>query len=479
MDLQSRDLCAQAITNALAVSEQPDFHRFNIDGLRVRLDYIIQQWALFCTRHTELMLKHPMQQQVYKALYNEIEQSYLSATVNFSVRIRELQNEQDQNNDLDDVFSEQDVSVHSQETPNDEHTHDPIDGGNVRNYINHPNRIHANEQGAMSEPRVQLQPIYISCGSKKSIENTWGTFDGDLTRWQSFYDGFKASVHDEKDIPNAQKFQLLQSSLRGKAAYALAGWQLTDDNYVEAFERLQELYSLQYQTSHELLRKFNNLLPLERASGSMLQKMSNITHEVTRQLRAMKYPVQHYDLIFVHGLHDKLDPETRKQWELYRTSESPALAEMLKFLDWQAKALSGAQSNETKEQRENRKRAAPNSESFNGAKRPKHERSKLRAPEKKQELSPCVLCKGKHGLHRCANFIKMSLAERLKVIKEKKLCHNCLRATHFSRDCPLNECYRCNRKHNSLLCNENPKNHTVAVVQHKVAEYKPKQTKSA
>lgn len=476
MALQSRNLCAQSIRNALAVSESRQFRRFDIDGVRARLDYLIHQWALFCSHHNELIaeIEHPNEQQEHMEFYSTIEQQYLSATVNYSVRIRGLQQVQDQMNyENDDSVSN--ASAHDSFDDNNHHEPDEQGNGeNMCNYVNHPNRNHEHERAPMSEPQIKLQPIYISCGSKKSIENTWGTFDGDLTQWQSFYDGFKAAVHDDNDIPNSKKFQLLQSSLRGKAAYALAGWQLTDDNYTEALDRLLELHSRQYQTSHELLRKFNNLYTLEKPSGSLLQKLSNVTHEVIRQLRAMKYPVEHYDLIFVHALHDKLDAETRKAWELYRTSESPALSEMLKFLDWQAKALIGAQSTEPKERKEQRKRHS-NESKYNGAKQPKYGNSKSRAPEKKPEFNPCVLCKEKHGLHRCANFIKMSLADRRKVVKEHKLCHNCLRSSHFSKDCPLKECYRCNKKHNSLICNDNPKNSVVSVVQHNATNNKSKQ----
>lgn len=119
-------------------------------------------------------------------------------------------------------------------------------------------------------------------------------------------------------MSNAFKFLNLQNSLKGRAAAALGEWALTDANYNEAWERLKQLFERKYHTSHELLWKFNNLPTLERASGFMLQKFSNVTHEVLRQLRAMNHPVEHYDLIFVHALHDKLDPETRKAWELYR-----------------------------------------------------------------------------------------------------------------------------------------------------------------
>lgn len=42
----------------------------------------------------------------------------------------------------------------------------------------------------------------------------------------------------------------------------------------------------------------------------------------------------------MHSLHDRLDEETGKSWELQRDTETPTAAAMLKFLDRQAAASS-------------------------------------------------------------------------------------------------------------------------------------------
>lgn len=266
-------------------------------------------------------------------------------------------------------------------------------------------------------------------------------------------------------MSNAFKFLNLQNSLKGRAAAALGEWALTDANYNEAWERLKQLFERKYHTSHELLWKFNNLPTLERASGFMLQKFSNVTHEVLRQLRAMNHPVEHYDLIFVHALHDKLDPETRKAWELYRKSETPTITDMLTFLDWQAKASVGAQFKEHKEQKDNRKRPFDKSDYKNNGKRPKTDDAKPNDTDKRMEQSTCAICKEKHFVHRCPKFLKLNLVERRKSVREHKLCHNCLKSSHFSKDCLARACNRCNVKHNSLLCNENPQNKSFNVAQ--------------
>lgn len=62
-------------------------------------------------------------------------------------------------------------------------------------------------------------------------------------------------------------------------------------------------------------------------------------------------------------------------------------------------------------------------------------------------------------------FKEISLPERKKVTRENELCHNCLKPFHVSKDCFGKECVRCNKKHNSLLCPENPQNKLVSSIQ--------------
>lgn len=127
--------------------------------------------------------------------------------------------------------------------------------------------------------------------------------------------------------------QYLQSSLKGLAATEFGDWPSTDGNYLKGWEWMKKRFYYPYQTSKELLWKFFNLPKLEKATGGMIQKFSNTLNEVIRQLRALKYPVEYFDLIFVHSLHDRLDSETSKAWELSLQSETPSIDDMLSFLE--------------------------------------------------------------------------------------------------------------------------------------------------
>lgn len=49
----------------------------------------------------------------------------------------------------------------------------------------------------------------------------------------------------------------------------------------------------------------------------------------------------------------------------------------------------------------------------------------------------CVKCKGDHHLFQCNSFKEMDVSDRSKLVRESRLCFNCLRPAHFARDCKL------------------------------------------
>ncbi|XP_065088587.1 uncharacterized protein LOC135710066 [Ochlerotatus camptorhynchus] len=64
----------------------------------------------------------------------------------------------------------------------------------------------------------------------------------------------------------------------------------------------------------------------------------------------------------------------------------------------------------------------------------------------------CYVCEQRHPLVKCMKFEKMSAADRLTLVNVNRLCLNCFRSDHFSRNCPSRYmCRFCKRRHHSLL----------------------------
>lgn len=56
-------------------------------------------------------------------------------------------------------------------------------------------------------------------------------FNGDLTKWTTFWDTFESAVHKNPALTNIDKFSYLISLLESTAADAIAGLTLTSANY--------------------------------------------------------------------------------------------------------------------------------------------------------------------------------------------------------------------------------------------------------
>ena len=71
----------------------------------------------------------------------------------------------------------------------------------------------------------------------------------------------------------------------------------------------------------------------------------------------------------------------------------------------------------------------------------------------------CIAYHNNHPLFKCEVFQKKSVPERWKLLAGKKVCYNCLRPNHFSRECKsTKKCSACGRSHHSLLHNEDVSN---------------------
>lgn len=71
---------------------------------------------------------------------------------------------------------------------------------------------------------------------------TLPVFDGDIQDWESFFDCFRAMIHDDGGFSPAQKFYYLRSSISGAALDLIKSIPMTDANYEVAIERLKQRY---------------------------------------------------------------------------------------------------------------------------------------------------------------------------------------------------------------------------------------------
>lgn len=459
--IEIRDTHAGTIRRLCEWAESPEFNTRLMRAVRTRNDHLHASWLEFQRAHNAIMSDAiDAERANYRALYVDIEQTYLTATEIMMERIHQMEQDEASANPID---NDDHVSIRSGISQRSR-SYTPPPVPNAQQYANP-------QVGQVMQNAADIQGIgHIPWQFR--LENTWGEFDGDFMKWPAFHDSFMHSVHADINIQPVRKLQILKAALKGRALKAFGEWMICDNSFEPAWGRLKELFDDQYKTSKELLNKLIHLKKLDAPHGGRLQTMSNTVQEVVRQLGAMGYAAEHFDMIFIHIVQDKMDPQTSIAWDKERLSARPTLEQLKKFLDREAKALMNAydakvepKSNEQKD----RKRvggAHENQRSHKRFKPSKHREGKL---ETKTEKGACVVCTDEvHPIRTCAKFLALNLTNRRDKIQKANRCFNCLHPGHTAKECRSRACNRCeNKKHSDLLCPENPQNRKVNVGQAK------------
>ena len=78
----------------------------------------------------------------------------------------------------------------------------------------------------------------------------------------------------------------------------------------------------------------------------------------------------------------------------------------------------------------------------------------------------CPFKDGQHAIWNCEKFKSMKLNEQREQVQKLRLCFNCLRPGHQSRDCRSRTCSvpNCGRRHNKLLHSDFSKKETITNV---------------
>src|SRR5713101_8123159 len=263
------------------------------------------------------------------------------------------------------------------------------------------------------------------------------TFSGQIEDWLSFQDLFKASVHNNSRLTNAQKLQYLKASTKGDAARMIKNLAITDANYEIAQGILEERFSRKRELLFCYIDKLNSQPKLVTENSADILRMVDSTMETIRCLETLGPQITGFaDTLILHSLVQKLDSGTRAWWEPSINHDKIQLLEaLLTFLKNHARTL----------------QAIPRS-SLAKSIPPTTKHTYLNTA---RQESNCIQCNGMHSTKDCTQFKALNIKERRAVIRNKRACFNCIRLGHGSFNCWRKvNCRRCNKKHHTLLHDE-------------------------
>ena len=147
-------------------------------------------------------------------------------------------------------------------------------------------------------------------------------------------------VDSKVDMANVEKLSYLKLSLKGDAAQIVSSLLGTDANYDFAKRKLEERFNNKRSIVKTHLAAFHAIPAIKKESSAELRKLSESTNEHVQALDAMMLPVDQWDAILVNWLIEKLDAESRKQFELaHPGTDVVTFEELITFLDRRSRTL--------------------------------------------------------------------------------------------------------------------------------------------
>ncbi|KYN50072.1 hypothetical protein ALC62_00100 [Cyphomyrmex costatus] len=233
-------------------------------------------------------------------------------------------------------------------------------------------------------------------------------FDGSYEKWLSFKNAFIAMIDSRTDLSDVEKLQYLQSAVTGEAANKIKILSIESANYSRAWELLKRAYEL----ADDAQQHVASLAAMGVSIGSEM---------------------------LVNILERKLPKNTADKWEeTLGRDEFPKIDELYEFLYRSAVRVS--------------KRVRPEAsrlddKSSSSVKKPRTSNKAFAI----NTANSCIACKNKqHPLYKCDKFKQLDASKRIEIVRNARLCYNCLRS-HRGKPCNYANCTICQKRHNTLL----------------------------
>ena len=277
----------------------------------------------------------------------------------------------------------------------------------------------------MHSPRVKLPKLSLK------------RFNGDLTKWMTFWDTFESAVHNNPTLTSIDKFNYLNSPLESAAAEAIAGLTLMSANYEEAIATLRRRFGnkqLIVNRHMDLLLNLEGVTSQHNLKG--LRQLCDVVESNVRGLRALGVPSTSYGGLLSSILISKLPPELRL-----------IISRGLNEGEWDFELMMKIVEREV-EARE-RSVGAPFTQPNKPPGRPPPTALSLMADGSAQVT--CVYCDRPHSSNSCQTVTDPE--ERKRLLRTSGRCFVCLRRHHISRNCrsPA-RCSKCRGRHHTSIC---------------------------
>ncbi|XP_066956301.1 uncharacterized protein [Macrobrachium rosenbergii] len=276
-------------------------------------------------------------------------------------------------------------------------------------------------------------------------------FGGKITEWMLFWDQFEAIV-DDKPMPPVIKFMYLRSVLEGEARRVIQGLAQTAANYNSACELLKERYAKPNKIISAHIQDLMQLALSRRSKYDnqllALRKLQDDVIAHVRSLEALGVGGDQYGLVLAPMILSLLPHEIRLEWSRSQQEEGD-LKGLLEFLQ---REVEGRERAEALQGLNHRKTEDPSVEKRQKKLIQGSASALQTSSEDSASKQQCAFCGKLHPSDKCFGIVKLTLHEREKAIRGKRLCLKCLSPGHYARGCWA-RCSECKGgHHHALIC---------------------------
>lgn len=307
-------------------------------------------------------------------------------------------------------------------------------------------------------------------------------FNGDPSKWTTFWSIFRDQVHRRPNLTGSQKLGYLMGQLKGEARSMIDGYSITDPNYQIVVDALTGRYGDEVRRAHDLRSELLRI-PAAPNHPPALRSLNEAIERICRQLSEMGNNMNENEFL-ITTLREKLPREARMHL-LERELDSgrkwtagdwrAGLTRLVKLKEAAhvetAHMLGPTKNRSSEALHPPKNHQGQNSNGF----RPNNVRRAFpvvgiappdnwRAPVDRNKPKmgktpsyPCTFCGGKgHWPSDCRTY--PTLEQRRKQLTALNRCTRCLRQSHQSNQCPGTEpCFSCRGNHHRALCPGPPK----------------------
>ena len=250
------------------------------------------------------------------------------------------------------------------------------------------------------------------------------TFEGNPMHWPAFWDLFKTSIHNRRDLSAPAKFHYLTSQLKGDALNLVSGFEHTEGEYLEAVALLEQTYG---KPKIIIQARLHALLDLESptSTSASLSKFRSSYEGHLRALKSLGCNLEESGYVYCTILLRKLPRSIFENINRAYLSDTWSLEELRKAIETEVNLI---RANETAD-----------SDKFNLDNKLECSSASLAVVSTKPNANKtdrklkCNFCFLEHSSTNCTKYDTYD--SRQARVKELKLCYNCLLSNHSLSSC--------------------------------------------